>query len=394
MFDRSEAINTKQERRSLSLLRFLFLILALVAVTIVAYGVREVRYNVLCPSSTSTTSSFADLLLPSPTATPLTQLRQSLTCPRLRKASINVDHTRKRVRYSPVHSDRWGNVLSPYWQARAVAHLANYTYHGGAFAPDTWMRHLPTNVTPAPNCQPDAEGFGRMCRDAGPKCDAMVYAHKCVGGWNLIVPAIQAGTRHALERDQAEGGVQLREWLQSDVVVYDRCAEDTVCGHPEHAPLGFSALAVLLDRDNITGGVGVGKLKRVVYVYDPQVPQQLCVDIRAARIERIKQLLPEAEIELSAGTRAEDFAKLALAPNVFVTSQGSSFALWSTLANTGRVWMPRLYGEMAPDDVGANYRWLTKELLLTTQVCRDQLNVTNAHLPRSSPLIVQWLQTH
>jgi hypothetical protein len=129
-------------------------------------------------------------------------------------------------------------------------------------------------------------------------------------------------------------------------------------------------------------------------VYDPQVPQQLCVDIRAARIERIKQLLPEAEIELSAGTRAEDCAKLALAPNVFVTSQGSSFALWSTLANTGRVWMPRLYGEMAPDDVGANYRWLTKELLLTTQVCRDQLNVTNSHLPRSSPLIVQWLQTH
>jgi hypothetical protein len=45
-----------------------------------------------------------------------------------------------RVAYwTPHTSRRWGNVLSPYWQSRALAHLAGHVRERGLAVPDAWQ---------------------------------------------------------------------------------------------------------------------------------------------------------------------------------------------------------------------------------------------------------------
>ncbi len=302
------------------------------------------------------------------------------TCPRLQQGRIHQHHESKELTWVPFVSERWGNVLSPYWQARGAAHLSGYNFSCQAFGRHTWMEHLPTSVRADPQVCPNREAFAMMCHDPGPKCDSMEYAHKCVGAWNHIVPALARDTRRALEL--AADGVQLATWSDSDLVVYDRCASDTVGSHDEHAPVGFSAYKLVPQW-----------VQRIFYVFDNVTRKEpQCNQIREARIAYIQRLLPHAHIHLSAGTRQEDFTKLVFAPNVFVAAQGSSFALWATLANIGQVWMPILYGGMAPY-IGPRYTWLTDVPLFTPAVCR-QLNISESALAQSGPQIIEWLVNH
>jgi hypothetical protein len=298
-------------------------------------------------------------------------------------ARARIDHRKREVGWAPYVSDRWGNVLSPYWLARSVANMLGYRFVCPRFGGSSWMARLPTAIGPEPGLCPNKEAFRRVCDH--PNCDALVYAHKCAG-WELAIPVISRDTRQALEGSAALE--KLPRWdKETDLVLWDRCAEDTVASHSEHAPVGFSAIELVPE-----------SIRRIFYVYSAEgFKQKLCQEIQQARIEHIKQTRPSVEVILSPGSMEEDFAKLVFAPNVLVVSSGSSFGLWATLANTGNVWMPLPYGGFTPY-VRPNYHWLTSVPMLTTDVCEKELNLdTRVSTPVRStygPVIIKWLQEH
>lgn len=146
--------------------------------------------------------------------------------------------------------------------------------------------------------------------------------------------------------------------------------------HGEHAPIAFRAFSHLPQT-----------IQHAYFVYDKQVVHPLCVVLREARISVLKRYLPNVTIQLSAGEVWQDFVKLVFAPNVFIMGGGSTFALWSTIANGGNVWAPPLFNGETPY-FGLTYRWLHEPLLSIGRASElnQQINRTSA--------ILEWLQTH
>jgi len=286
-------------------------------------------------------------------------------------------------------------VLSPYWLARSVAKMLLYRFRTtAAVGDDSWMRFLPTDIAPpegsngCPNIN-NKEAFRRMCDHQRIECDTLLYAHKC-SGWELALPEMSGDTQQALAEHANTARMKLltspSSWRDSDMVLWDRCAHNTVCAHSEHAPIAFSGLEFI-----------PSSIKRLFYVYANDSFQQsgICQQIQNARIEYLKQIRSDVQIILDPGDIEEDFAKLVFSPNVIVVSAGSSFALWSTLANTGNVWMPAPYGGNTPY-VRPNYHWLTQVPALTTQACRNEFGITVGDTkdvdPKYARMIVEWLQ--
>lgn len=63
--------------------------------------------------------------------------------------------------WTPYTSTRWGNALSPYWQARAVAELAGYGFNAYGGFSHGWLKHLPKDVPPQ-GC-PNITIFNQAC---------------------------------------------------------------------------------------------------------------------------------------------------------------------------------------------------------------------------------------
>lgn len=67
-------------------------------------------------------------------------------------------------------------------------------------------------------------------------------------------------------------------------------------------------------------------------------PYNLCDEIISESVQYIKRRNPKVNVTmLERSSRFVDFGRLVFAPNVLVTGVGSSWALWSTLANTNHV---------------------------------------------------------
>lgn len=63
--------------------------------------------------------------------------------------------------WTPYTSQRWGNVLSPYWQARALAELAGHGFNGYVGFEHSWLKYLPQELPPQ-RC-PDLKRFEQAC---------------------------------------------------------------------------------------------------------------------------------------------------------------------------------------------------------------------------------------
>jgi hypothetical protein len=314
------------------------------------------------------------------------QLSEPLICNKLGEGRISVFNKQNLVNWGVFVSDNWGNSLSPYWQARGAAFLMGNSFACGSWNTAAWMKFLPISVSVSVsvaslssnsciNAYPEL--FRLMCIDCGPNCN-MVYAHKCVGAWNHIRDQIQQNTRSAIEQWAVINNKTIPFFNTSEMVMFDRCSKGTVLDHPEHGPLAYSAF------------LHVPKTVKILYqVYAEASRTSLCNALRQAQISYLKRVRPDITVIHSPGSIWEDFAKLVYAPYVLIISAGSSFALWSTLANVGHVWTPPLYGGMTPD-VGSNFHWINTPVLYP--YIGQSLNLTDSGNVKDNNNIIEWLK--
>lgn len=220
------------------------------------------------------------------------------------------------------YSTRWGNVLSPYWMARAMAELGGHAYSGGSFGQGTWMELLP-HKAPAKPAQ--AALFQAACR--GCTGVNLEYAHRCFYGWTRVLPTIQRETRLALTKFSERRSLPLPQFEPDDWFVYDRCE---IFRHPIHAPFAFSLYDEAIPCDART---------RVLYFRARR--SAACDVMKRARAARLRRKCPQRRVEEVNMSRSfHDFARLVLAPHVILGSAGSSWGIWSALsANAGEVWV-------------------------------------------------------
>ena len=255
---------------------------------------------------------------------PANQCSSSNQMPRIPSTSINGYVMNKRSTY---FSGNWGNVLSPYWAARAMAELGGYEYIGGKVGPNTWMEFLPRSAPPR---LPNKDIFQNVCRH----CTSYEFFHKgeCSQGWGSIAPVVLHDTRNAIlqhsnrapkeETDAIFNFFQPNDWL-----VYNRCV---VFGHGAHAP------GVLRTYDSIPSK---GAFNVYIMTGRKEDAFNFCDTLIEESVEYMKQRNPAINVTiLPTSTNFVDFSRLVFAPNVLVAAVGSSWALWSAvLANNNTV---------------------------------------------------------
>eukprot|EP01084_Bolivina_argentea_P227523 384250_1 len=107
-------------------------------------------------------------------------IRPICSNPGMRKGRIHI--AKDKLRWTPYYSKRWGNVLSPMWQARAMAILGGYIYTSRIFGSRTWMEYLPHkyyNISGVNITQ-----FHIACNSCHGK--RWEFAHECFNAWDFI----------------------------------------------------------------------------------------------------------------------------------------------------------------------------------------------------------------
>eukprot|EP00877_Chromochloris_zofingiensis_P015247 jgi/Chrzof1/9977/Cz04g22180.t1 len=278
--------------------------------------------------------------------------------------------------WTPYTSSRWGNALSPYWQARAMATLGGLDFDSQPGFGQYWMQYLPRKV-PRTTC-PQPDKFDDACR----RCQKhdWEFAHKCVGAWTEIRPVIQQETQAAFARWANTTGFAIPAFQPSDVVIQVRCAKDTVLEHGEYGPVGFSYYNNIPDSTTT-----------VYVVADPGIQHTVCSKIYQAQVEYLQKRYPSAKVLFVGGSIEEDFARMLYAPTLFKDSQ-SSFGLWAGVANSGQVFsVPLLTTSVnnhTTPDMGPAWHWVDAPVLYP-HVASQQGITIDQH-----DKIIVWLQTH
>lgn len=268
-------------------------------------------------------------------------------------------------------SDRWGNALSPYWQMRGMALLGGLDFVNPSGPMAEWMAHLPQRV-PRPGAPPRPSEFDGACASCSRHPGDWMFTHRCVGAIPHVAPHIVRDTRAALGRWAEDQGVALPRFYRGDVVLYDRCAGDTVLSHDEYGPPAFSFYdAIPMDARRILV-VGDASYQRTVPV---------CRALNASLHAHLRRIRPAASIEYQSGSRFEDFARLTLAP--VLIRHPSSFSLWAALANNGTVVSPPLFrgATFALD----NWKWSSSPVLYPDVARAAGVTLETA---------VSWLEAH
>eukprot|EP00929_Paragymnodinium_shiwhaense_P033341 TRINITY_DN1831_c0_g5_i1.p1 TRINITY_DN1831_c0_g5~~TRINITY_DN1831_c0_g5_i1.p1 ORF type:complete len:461 (-),score=50.03 TRINITY_DN1831_c0_g5_i1:8-1390(-) len=91
----------------------------------------------------------------------------------------------------------WGNVLSVYWEARALVALGGKSFEGlPGFGPETWLHYLPNQVPVMPDFV-NAAAFAEACYECSSQM-GQLYPHTCYGAWTHFRGVIQNETNSAL----------------------------------------------------------------------------------------------------------------------------------------------------------------------------------------------------
>lgn len=234
-------------------------------------------------------------------------------------------HTLKKQ--STYASKNWGNSLSPYWAARAMAELGGYRYEGPAFGRGSWMEFLPTVAEAR---APQKETFDQVCS----RCKAYIYFNKgeCSEGWSHIAPAIREDTQNALLKHskrapQHEVDAIFNFFGPDDWLINNRCC---IFAHIEFAPGVLQTYDVIPTEGSFNVYITKGR---------DEDPFRFCSILIQESIDYIRQRNPLVNVTiLDRSSLYVDFARLVFAPNVLVAGMGSSWSLWSAvLANSNNV---------------------------------------------------------
>ena len=289
------------------------------------------------------------------------------------RISIGGDQT---IYWTPSTSSRWGNALSPYWQARALAHLAGYGFDAYVGFEQSWLVHLPKKL--APSSCPDVAQFTAACNS----CDgeSYEYAHRCNGAWVYIRPLIQQDTLAAFTAWAKAEQHSLPVFSPQDVAIQIRCAKDTILEHPEYGPVAFSFYKHIKPTTST-----------IYVVTDKAVTYPVCIRLLDALHSFLESTYPSIPIKFVGGTREEDFARLLFAPTLFKDSQ-SSFGLWAGLANKGEVYsvpmLPEFTNNQTTPDLGPTWHWVQAPVLYPAVGAAAGLTADD-HAG-----IIQWLVSH
>ncbi|WIA28952.1 hypothetical protein OEZ86_011475 [Tetradesmus obliquus] len=255
--------------------------------------------------------------------------------------------------FTPYLSRRWGNALSPYWQARALALIAGQGFDAYEGFEGGWMQHLPKKLPPT-TC-PELGRFKEACDQCD--SDSWLYAHRCHGAWQQIRPTIINDTHAAVQAwlQASKQQQQQPSFSPGDVVIQSRCSEDTLLSHPEFGPVGFSFF----------NGIDAAATKAIYIVAQPGKQLPACAAIRAAKVKHLEARYPKASVQVVGGKLEEDFLRLLFAPVLFKDAQ-SSFGLWAALGNKGQVFsvpMLPLYTNVTTPDLGGGWHWVAAPVL-------------------------------
>ena len=227
-------------------------------------------------------------------------------------------------------TENWGNSLSPYWAARAMAELGGYNFKAPVFGEGTWMEYLPTDV---PARFPQKETFFQVCK----RCIEYLYFNKgeCSEGWSHIVPAIREDTINALlvhsKRVPKEEYDAIFKFFSpdnpNDWLINNRCC---IFCHPEFAPGVLQTYDVIPTTGSFNVYITTGR---------DEDPFHFCHILIQESIDYIKRRNPSINVTiLDKSSHYIDFARMVFAPNVLVANMGSSWALWSAiLVNSNNV---------------------------------------------------------
>ncbi|KAF6254758.1 hypothetical protein COO60DRAFT_1462514 [Scenedesmus sp. NREL 46B-D3] len=280
--------------------------------------------------------------------------------------------------FTPYTSRRWGNALSPYWQARALALIAGQGFDAYLGFEGGWMQHLPKRRPPT-TC-PELDRFKLACEQCD--SDSWMYAHRCHGAWLQIRPTIMNDT-HSAVQTWLQARQQQRQppvFNPGDVVIQSRCSEDTLLSHAEFGPVAFSFYR----------SINATATQAIYIVAEPGKQLPACAAIRAAKVKHLAARYPNAKVQVVGGRLEEDFLRLMFAPLLFKDAQ-SSFGLWAALANRGRVFsvpMLPLYTNNTTPDLGGDWQWVHAPVLYPSVAAAAGINIGDTEA------IINWLQEH
>lgn len=278
---------------------------------------------------------------------------------------------------------RTGNLMSAYWNARAMAFYAGSAFEAGSvkrFYQQSWLQYLPMHM-PAPSC-PDAVKYVRACFGCawgrGPY-DAFQYPHSCEGAWSTFRLDVQHGVQAAIMNWTINSGFEdTLQFQNQDVVIQFRCAHDTVV-HEEYGPFAFSCYDVI-----------PASTQSVYILVDPQhTSNAICSAILKGLENYLQTKWQSAVKRLELSTEAS-FIAMMQAPILFRHSQ-SSFGLWAGYAGNNTVYSAPMVEYLTSNtkpDFGPNWRWLSCPVLYP-KVAKDA--GISATTPRD---VLKWLATH
>lgn len=150
---------------------------------------------------------------------------------------------------------RFGNHLSRYWHARAVAEVGGLAFRSSIFSNATnWAAHL-LSEHDALSCHQPKE-FRQICG----VCKHWRYPHLCQGSWTRIHQRVRSETQAAVRKWIAELSLRVPKWEPGEVVIQDRCAESTLLANGKYGPVAFSVY------NNISP-----RATKVTIVRDPEI---------------------------------------------------------------------------------------------------------------------------
>eukprot|EP00195_Chlamydomonas_chlamydogama_P016814 CAMPEP_0202912310 /NCGR_PEP_ID=MMETSP1392-20130828/57399_1 /ASSEMBLY_ACC=CAM_ASM_000868 /TAXON_ID=225041 /ORGANISM="Chlamydomonas chlamydogama, Strain SAG 11-48b" /LENGTH=357 /DNA_ID=CAMNT_0049603175 /DNA_START=225 /DNA_END=1298 /DNA_ORIENTATION=+ len=237
--------------------------------------------------------------------------------------SGKVQITEKEIVLTAEASTQLGDMLTTYWQARAMAHLAGLAFRR-TLEPGShsFVMHLPSQV-PRRSCA-DPEAFKRLCQ----QCPSVVAArkYKCSTTWiSAVLPQISEEIPQALKAWAAEARVPLHPLQHGDVLIQKDCAADNFLLGGPTSLVGFSyyrSAPPTTQRFLIVHHLGATRK------YAP------CAVLYRALASYLREHYPAAKVMVVADHLVQDFTRLTYATTVFRDSQ-SSYGLWACLGNLG-----------------------------------------------------------
>lgn len=268
-----------------------------------------------------------------------------------------------------------GNVLSRYWNTRAMLHFAAVQFKVGPataiiMEQTSFLRYLPFQST-APSCP-----------------DALAYMSGCVGcskmgqfSWLYDFPAMCNGAwtdyRHTIQKETMAALLQWHNATQQYAPVYGknhavvqyRCARDTFNAEG-YGPMGYSCYDVIPHTTvNIT----------IVASMDHPPCARLVHDLRLY----FNQTWKNANVSIVSSSIEHDFSMLAHAPLMIKHGQ-STFGLWAGLTGSGTVYsipLPAVSAINQTPNLGHAWKWRDCPIL------PPQANIENVDR------IIQWVRS-